>query len=227
MQQCFYRICAPVTAFKVLDPDPRAVDGGHVLGLRFEVMSRGQFLRPYYVMLVRPYAGSAQHRSCLRVHRHTLPSAVPLAGLAARHLAPPGKPEGRAHDQQQQQQPPRKQHLDRFVRGLRREIVRYHNRMGVSADLRRGLGLHDKARADDVADDDIVEVGIADVEAKQIRLTWADERSGRLVMDDDGKVVKFVVMGEHGRDWQTIASLQPKDEHVEDFVKRLQRDEGD
>ncbi|KAG6020100.1 hypothetical protein E4U41_002970, partial [Claviceps citrina] len=80
MQQCVYRISAPVTSFKVRDPDPHAVDGGHVLGLRFEVMSRGQFLRPYYVMLNRPYPGSKKH---LRVHRHTVPPAVPLAGLAA------------------------------------------------------------------------------------------------------------------------------------------------
>ena len=40
MQQCLYRTVNPVTAFKVLDPDPNAVDDGHVLGLRFEVMSR-------------------------------------------------------------------------------------------------------------------------------------------------------------------------------------------
>ncbi|KAG5914260.1 hypothetical protein E4U42_000583, partial [Claviceps africana] len=80
MQQCIYRISSPVTSFKVRDPDPHAVDRGHVLGLRFEVMSRGQFLRPYYVMLNRPYPGSKH----LRVHRHTVPPAVPLAGLAAR-----------------------------------------------------------------------------------------------------------------------------------------------
>ena len=172
-------------------------------------MSRGQFLQPYYVMLNRPYLDSAH----LRVHRHTLPPAIPLAGLAARHLPPP-KPET--------ENPP-KQDLDRFVRTLRREVARYHNRMGVSADLRRGLGLHvAKEEGQDVNPNDIVEVGIADIEAKQIRLTWADERSGRLVMDDDGKVVKLVVYGNQGRDWETTKELYGNHDRIEDVVKQLQ-----
>ncbi|CAI4211115.1 unnamed protein product [Parascedosporium putredinis] len=54
-QQCLYRICAGVTAFKVADPDPNAVDQGKVLGLRFEVMSKSQFIHPFFVMLNRPW----------------------------------------------------------------------------------------------------------------------------------------------------------------------------
>ncbi|KAF7544919.1 hypothetical protein G7Z17_g9570 [Cylindrodendrum hubeiense] len=206
MQQCLHRICSSVTSFKVHDPDPNAVDGGHILGLRFEVMSRGQFLRPYYVMLNRPYSGSKH----LRIHRHTLPPAVPLAGLAARHLPArrPGSDEPPQHD------------LDRFVRMLRREIVRYHNRLGVSADLRRGLGLHDQT-AENLTANDIVDVGIADIEAKQIRFTWADERSGRVVMDDDGKVLKLMVFGKQGRDWETTKELYGNYDRIEDVAKRL------
>ncbi|KAI5464205.1 Cenp-O kinetochore centromere component-domain-containing protein [Mariannaea sp. PMI_226] len=206
-QQCLYRICSSVTSFKVHDPDPNAVDGGHVLGLRFEIMSKGQFLRPYYVMLNRPFPG---HKH-LRIHRHTLPPAIPLPGLAARHLPAP-KP---------QSDRPVQQDLDKFTRTLRREIVRYHNRLGVSADLRRGLGLHEKT-ADDLTPNDIVEVGIADIEAKQIRLTWADERSGRIVMDDDGKVLKLVVFGKEGRDWETTKELSGKYDRIEDVTKKLQ-----
>lgn len=206
IQQCYYRICTPITTFKVHDPDPNAVDGGHVLGLRFEVMSRSQFLRPYYVMLNRPYFNS----TCLRVHRNTLPPAIPLAGLAARHLAPP-RPESDNSP---------KQDLDRFVRTLRREIMRYHNRLGVSADLRRSLVLHDKDKELQV--NDVIEVGIADIEAKQIKLTWADERSGRLVMDDDGKVVKLVIFGNEGHDWETTKELFAEHQRIEDVVKKLQ-----
>ncbi|KAH6888144.1 Cenp-O kinetochore centromere component-domain-containing protein [Thelonectria olida] len=207
IQQCLYRICTSVTSFKVHDPDPNAADGGHVLGLRFEVMSKGQFLRPYYVMLNRPYPGYKH----LRIHRHTLPPAIPLPGLAARHLPAP----------KTQNDNPVQQDLDRFVRTLRREVVRYHNRLGVSADLRRGLGLHEKTSADLTASD-IVEVGIADIEAKQIRLTWADERSGRVVMDDDGKVLKLVVFGKQGRDWETTKELYDNYGRIEDVTKKLQ-----
>ncbi|GKU02005.1 cenp-o kinetochore centromere component [Fusarium langsethiae] len=206
-QQNLYRSCSSVTAFKVHDPDPNAVDGGHVLGLRFEIMSKSQFLQPYYVFLNRPYYNSKY----MRVHRNTLPPAIPISGLAARHLPVP-RPES---------DDPPQQDLDRFVRALRREIVRYHNRLGVSADLRRSLGLH--GRIDDmVLPDDIVEVGIADIEAKQIRFSWADDRSGRVVMDSDGKIVKLMMFGREGRDWETTKELYGKYERIEDVSKTLQ-----
>ncbi|CAG2000923.1 unnamed protein product [Fusarium graminearum] len=206
-QQNLYRSCSSVTAFKVHDPDPNAVDGGHILGLRFEIMSKSQFLQPYYVFLNRPYFNSKY----MRVHRNTLPPAIPIARLVARHLPAP-RPESDS---------PPQQDLDRFVRTLRREIVRYHNRLGVSADLRRSLGLH--GRIDDtVLPDDIVEVGIADIEAKQIRFSWADDRSGRVVMDSDGKVIKLMMFGREGRDWETTKELYGKYERIEDVAKTLQ-----
>lgn len=223
-QQCLYRIAASVTAFKVHDPDPNAVDGGHVLGLRFEIMTRGQFLQPYYVMLNRPYS---THGKFLRVHRHTVPPAIPLAGLAARHLPAPKQQQQQQQTEEDESAP--KQDLERFVKALRREIMRYHNRLGVSADLRRSLGAHsNKQMAMTAADESvlpsnaIVDVSIADTEAKQIRLTWADERNGRLVMDDDGKVVKFMVFGAEGRDWETTRQLKDSPGRVEDIAKMLE-----
>ncbi|OAA45068.1 Centromere protein Cenp-O [Metarhizium rileyi] len=209
MQQCIYRISAPVTSFKVRDPDPNAVDEGHVLGLRFEIMSRGQFLRPYYVMLNRPYPGSKH----LRVHRHTVPPAVPLAGLAARYL-PPSRGSGGSNSSADQD-------LNRFVRALRREIVRYHNRLGVSADLRRRLGLHERGQQT-VPTNALVEAGIADIEAKQINLTWANDKTGRLIMDDDGNVVKFVVFGSDGRDWEASSAVFDKNDSVDDIARKLE-----
>lgn len=231
-QQCLYRIAASVTAFKVRDPDPHAVDGGHVLGLRFEAMTRGQFLQPYYVMLNRPYAG---HGQLLRVHRHTVPPAIPLSGLAARYLPGPKKQQLQQEEEAQEQQAkggddsspsPLSHHLnqdlERFVKSLRREIMRYHNRLGVSADLRRSLGAHSNSNKTATQNNVIIDVSIADTEAKQIRLTWADERNGRLVMDDDGKVVKFVVFGAtDGRDWETTRQLGDSQGRVEEVAKML------
>ncbi|KAJ6790218.1 hypothetical protein PWT90_11246 [Aphanocladium album] len=211
MQQCTYRIATPVTAFKIRDPDPNAVDGGHVLGIRFEVMSQGHFLRPYYVMLNRPYPNSSH----LRVHRHTVPPAVPVGGLAARYLP---APRSEAAAQQTTQD------LDRFARALRREIVRFHNRLGLTADLRKTVGLQKKGRAGGgVTPNDVVEAGIADVEAKHVKLAWADGRSGRILMDQDGKVEKFVVFGPEGRDWRMTRLLFDSRDGVDDIARKLRR----
>ncbi|TQS32666.1 hypothetical protein Golomagni_07016 [Golovinomyces magnicellulatus] len=207
-QQCAYRISTAVTAFKIHDPDPNAVDSGNVLGIRFEVMSIGQFLRPYYVMLNRPYANSRH----LRVHRHTIPPAIALAGLAARHLPPP-----RFNGEEETTQD-----LQHFVRAVRRDIIRYHNRLGVTADLRRSARLHQAAQKGQNNDTSIIDVGIADIEAKQITLTWADERSGRLVVDDEGKVLKFAVFGSEGRDWLVSEELLRGGDRVEDITATLE-----
>lgn len=217
MQQCAYRITTPITAFKVRDPDPNAVDAGHVLGLRFEAMSQGHFLRPYYVMLNRPYPDSPSH---LRVHRHTVPPAIPIGGLAARHLPPPRAVTATAATQQTTQD------LDRFARALRREIMRFHNRLGLTADLRKTVGVQRKGKAAAAAPTprEVVEAGIADVEAKHVKLAWADGRSGRILMDKDGKVQKFVVFGPEGRrDWRLTRLLSDPRDGVDDIARKLRR----
>lgn len=68
----------------------------------------------------------------------------------------------------------------------------------------------------------LVEVGIADIEAKQINLTWADDRTGRLIMDDDGNVVKFVVFGSEGRDWEASNDVFSKNDNIEDVARKLE-----
>ncbi|KAI0008335.1 Cenp-O kinetochore centromere component-domain-containing protein [Xylariaceae sp. FL0662B] len=212
-QQCLYRACASITTFKVRDPDPNAIDGGNVLGLRFEVMSKARFLRPYYVLLNRPYAGSRH----LRVHRHTVPPCIPLAGLASRHLPPPT-----ARDDYGKS---RRQDLSRFARALRRELVRYQNRSAVIGDLRRAAGLEGKKGRDEgarvEAEVPIVDVSAADAEAKQIRVEWTDGRTGRLIMGDDGDILKMVVQSEVGQDRETVRQLLGGSVRVEEIAKRL------
>jgi len=250
-QQCLYRACASVTTFRVRDPDPHAVDGGSVLGIRLEVMRRGRFLRPYYVLLNRPYAeetGSHGHtdgnpsmrhqhqqgprRRYLRVHRHTIPPSIPLAGLAARYLpAPPHRQRQAGGDDENDTVPtPKPQDLSRFVRTLRRELVRYHNRMAAIADLRKAVGLGRQRDGEKAAGDDdkvvrsgtrIVDISPADAEARQIKVDWADGRTGRLVVDEDGEVVKFVAFGEAGRDRAAERELLAGSTRLEDVAKRL------
>lgn len=220
-QQSLYRACATLTTFRARDPDPHAVDAGAILGLRIEVVTRARFLRPYYVLLNRPYQTAAgKGRRYLRVHRHTLPACIPLAGLAGRFLPSPSAKEGGEKG--------RRQDLAGFARAVRREVVGYHMRMGVVADLKRAVGaLGKKAGGDD--DDDggdgegrkLVDVMPADAEAKQLTVEWADGRTGRLVMGDDGEIVKLVVVGENGRDREAGRELLQGAVRVEEVVRRL------
>ncbi|KAI1120789.1 cenp-O kinetochore centromere component [Nemania abortiva] len=210
-QQCLYRACATITTFKVTDPDPNAVDGGNVLGLRFEVMSKAKFVRPYYVMLNRPYA----NRRYLRVHRHTVPQCIPLSGLAARHLPSPAD--------KNEDDTPRKQDLSRFARALRRELVRYHNRAAVIGDMKRAAGLHSKKAADQEPETSIVDITAADAEAKQISIQWRDGRSGRLIMNDDGEIMRMVVQGDMGQDRETVRQFLGGAVRVEDVPRHLEK----
>ncbi|KAK4234034.1 hypothetical protein C8A03DRAFT_47545 [Achaetomium macrosporum] len=225
-QQCLYRACAGITTFRARDPDPHAVDGGAILGLRIEVVSRARFLRPYYVLLNRPYPGPEASRH-LRVHRHTLPPCIPLAGLAARYLPAPtvggksgssSREDGDAGAARAQQ----KQDLARFARALRREVVRYHHRLGIIADLKKAAGLgRPRSGEGESPERQLVDISPADAEAKQLTIEWADGRTGRLVMGDDGEILKLVVVGENGRDREAGRDLLGGAVRVEDVVKRL------
>ncbi|KAL1648327.1 hypothetical protein SLS58_002080 [Diplodia intermedia] len=82
-----HRTCAGVTAFRVKDPDPCAVDNGKILGVRIEVSVKGRFAAPYYLLLNRSSSGSED----LRIHKHTIPPCIPLRGLAAKYLPQQGQ----------------------------------------------------------------------------------------------------------------------------------------
>ncbi|KAH6647045.1 cenp-O kinetochore centromere component [Truncatella angustata] len=208
LQQSLYRTCASVTTLKIRDPDPHAVDEGNVLGLRFEVMSRSRFIRPYYVMLNRPYPNSRH----LRVHRHTLPPCIPLAGLAARFLPAPKSDESESDAKQQD--------LSHFARTLRRELVRYQNRITSISDLRKAVGLGSHKGKIKETGTVITDISAVDAEAKQIRLEWEDGRTGRLVMDDDGKILKMVAQNGNERDRDGVRELLGGISNIEELIRR-------
>ncbi|KAF8862472.1 hypothetical protein BDZ45DRAFT_645856 [Acephala macrosclerotiorum] len=192
-QENLYRCCAGITTFRIRDPDPRAVDNGYILGIRIDVSTSGKFVRPYYIMLNKPWAG----KELLRVHRHTVPPCIPLSSLADRWL-PNGKGAVAMGDKELGG---RRQDLTRFVRALRREVVGYHNRVSVIKGLRKEFKLDEKvSRKGKDRERVIADITAADAEAKQVRIEWVDGRIGRAVVDDKGEVGKCVVIGEEGRD---------------------------
>lgn len=202
-----------MTSFRARDPDPNAVDSGRLLGLRIEAVSRGRFLRPYFVLLHRGATPSD-----LRVHRHTLPPCIPIEPLAARYLPTGG---GGA------------QGLVGFARALRREVVAYHNRIGVIADMKRAVGISrgqgqekrkegEEEEGEDEKEEEetargaggavrVVEIAPVDPEAYQVRVEWADGRIGRVVLGPDGRVEQAAVFKDGGgRDIEGTRLLGPR-----------------
>ena len=53
-QESLYRLAAGATMFEVKDPDPHAVDGGRVLGIRIEVCIGSVFVRAFIVQVRLP-----------------------------------------------------------------------------------------------------------------------------------------------------------------------------
>ena len=205
-----YRACASITSFQIQDPDPNAVDNGHVLGLRIDASSSGKFVRPYYIMLNKPYSGSA----ALRIHRHTVPPCIPLASLATKYLPAPKVAEGIVKEKQQD--------LTSFVRKLRREITGYHLRVASIKHLRKGFSLDEKLSGKGKEKErEIADISAADAEAKQVRIEWIDGKVGRCVVGMNGEVVKCVIIGEDGRDRETERRVLGGDKRMEGIAVRL------
>ncbi|KAF7959395.1 hypothetical protein EAE96_001015 [Botrytis aclada] len=205
-----YRACASITSFQIKDPDPNAVDNGHILGLRIEASSSGKFVRPYYIMLNKPYSGSA----ALRMHRHTVPPCIPLASLAAKYLPAPKVSEGIVKA--------KRQDLTAFVRVLRREITGYHLRVASIKHLRKRFSLDEKlSRKGKEKEREIADISAADAEAKQVRIEWIDGKVGRCVVGMNGEVVKCVIIGEDGRDRETERRVLGGDKRMEGIADRL------
>ncbi|KAH8590076.1 Cenp-O kinetochore centromere component-domain-containing protein [Bisporella sp. PMI_857] len=212
-QENLYRACASITTFRIQDPDPNAVDGGKVLGIRIDVSSHGKFVRPYYVMLNKPFAGS----ELMRIHRHTLPPCIPLSSLATQHLPDPHQSGGVVKG--------KKQDLRMFVRSLRREVIGYHNRTSVIKLLRKEFKLDEVSKSSKGKEREriIVDISAADAEAKQVRIEWTDGRIGRCVVNNCGEVQKCVIIGEDGRDREIERQILGKDGHgrMEGIAERL------
>jgi len=167
-----------------------------------------------------------------------VPPCIPLPGLAGRYLPPPPKAgQGGGGDGENDDEQGKRQDLARFARALRREVVRYHHRLGVVADLRKAaaLGREKDIKAEAGGDEEedgeesrlerqqnrLVDITPADAEAKQLTIEWADGRTGRLAMGDDGEIVKLVVLGDNGRDREAGRDLLGGAVRVEDVVRRL------
>jgi central kinetochore subunit Mal2/MCM21 len=209
-----YRACAGVTAYKVKDPDPNAINNGNILGVSIDVAIGGKFVETYHVLLNwRSRDGSR----LLRIHKHTVPPCIPLQQLVNKWLPTSGKDEELDPEQD----------LVRFGRFLRKELVAWHMRAKAVEVLKKEAGLsNDKARedqnngleatgqilnafaSDDEASSDAEEdiadgpSRILDIECdaavRQIAITWSDRRLAVLTVTKDGRIEKAVCRARDG-----------------------------
>ncbi|USP82575.1 hypothetical protein yc1106_09849 [Curvularia clavata] len=203
-----YRACAGVTAFKVKDPDPHAVNDGNILGVSIDVSVAEKFIETYHVLLsVRDKDG----RKLLSIHKHTIPPCIPLQQLAAKWLPGSGKDE--EHDPEQD--------LVRFGRLLRKELVSWCMRVDAVDKLKKEAGLPKQRHSGEdlvdtsttkvlnafVSDDDassdiegsededgsprIVDIDV-DAAVRHINITWSDSRTAAMTVTKDGRIEKAV-----------------------------------
>ncbi|KAF2109803.1 Cenp-O kinetochore centromere component-domain-containing protein [Lophiotrema nucula] len=211
-----YRACAGVTAYKVKDPDPNAVDDGNILGVRIEVSVEGRFIDTYHVLFNRPHP---RHKTVLKIHKHTVPPCIAIRPLANRFLPMSQKDATTATEQD----------LLKFGRSLRKEIVAWHLRTAAVERLRQNAGLPDKATraaeeqrkhpvgqvlnnfvSDGEEDSDEEErrrtrlgpvkiVAIdCDMSVSEIQVTWSDGRSATMKVMKDGRIERGVFRTKEG-----------------------------
>jgi central kinetochore subunit Mal2/MCM21 len=234
--QNVYQACAGVTAYRVKDPDPNAVDNGNLLGVRIEVMVEGRFVETYHVLFKRGEKAGERERGVLRVHKHTVPACVNIGGLVERWM-PTGK--GKEQD------------LVRFGRALRVELVGWHLRRRAVEKLRKEAGLEDKVKKGEsepgygkvlnafVSDEEekeeeddeveerrkrrngpakIKEID-ADLAVRQIDFTWSNGQTASVEVAKDGEVTKGVVRTANGARLPNLEKKIPG--RIEGLVSRL------
>jgi central kinetochore subunit Mal2/MCM21 len=232
-----YRACAGITAYKVKDPDPCAVDNGNVLGVRIEVSIGGSFVEAYHVLLNRP---NAAHRNMLKIHKHTVPPCIPLQSLANKWLPVTKK----------SAEEPREQDLVKFGKHLRKELVSWHLRLEALEKLRKdamvpgqtarregpnvepepGMVLNAFVSDDEDSEEDdhlneqdgaLKISGIdGDAAVREITVTWSNGSVGIFKVTKDGEVDKAAVRTKEGMRETSLSSKALG--RIEGLLQRLE-----
>jgi len=93
-----------ITAFRAQDPDPNALQGGQILGVRLDIFStRQKTFRPPYHLLFQ-----VQGDGRLKLHKHTIPASIALKPMLAKHMGPT-------------------QDVGQFARAIRRQLTMLSN----------------------------------------------------------------------------------------------------
>jgi len=157
---------AGVTTFSA-----REATGETLLGLRFEVFSRGErrYLTPIYVLVeLKPTEKGGE--PVFVVARHSAPAFLGVMELAGRYLPPKGK-----------------QDLTRFVREVNRRVGRWRRRVDAAEKFKQIAIAVGKAQAVEVDD-----------EVALLVIKWKSGAEAKCKVDERGEVVKVVTTSRKG-----------------------------
>jgi central kinetochore subunit Mal2/MCM21 len=207
------RTISGITAMRLQDPDPNAVNAGKVLGVRIDVFSTAKkhFLAPYHL-----FFHEVGDTGILRLHKHTIPTFVPLQHLLRRHMPTPDPESEDGGDGAARQD------LPLFLRALRQELVCYAKRLDAIEKLKlicvgKGRQAHK-----------ITVVTMCDPGAREVELEWQDGAVARLRMGLDGLVERTVVRSKGGarsgrRKRRLERMIMSEGGHVSDLPLRLRK----
>lgn len=217
-QSNIHRLAFGITAFPFNDPNPAGTDDALVdprlLGIRLEIPCRdGTYKAPHYILCRRVGADGVK----LRVHRHTIPSFIPLKDYEDDFLPVAAEEEENNGDDTTMDEATEgdeagpKQDLHGFVRRVRRDLIGWNSRVEAIQFVAEQLGLSpssdektrkkqkrtgSKSLPDSCGVHRFEAVG---VDARYARIEWQDGRVGRVKICDKGYVERAVVFGDEGR----------------------------
>lgn len=210
-----------MTAFPFTDPSPEHQSFNPLLGIRFDICDRaGRFPKQYHIFCRRVSASSQE----LRIHRHTIPSLVPLSDYEKQYLPLTDEGYGGSEDSYlSNSDHPKTQDLHTLVTRVRKDLVSWTLRLDAIDFLRECLDLpppkvktgtgsemEDDGQADedeDMSDSEFESCGkfgvrqleICSPDASQARILWSDDRVGRIKLSPEGGIVKAAVFSGAGR----------------------------
>lgn len=243
-----HRLALGVTSFPFTDPSPECQALNPLLGVRFDICQQGgRYTKPYYLFCRRVSASSQE----LRIHRHTIPSLVPLHDYEKKYLPLADEGYGGSEDSfhsNREHYGPRTQDLHALVRRVRQDLVSWRLRVD-AIDLVRdhlelpppktnpGNGQDAKISGDGRTDEDeemsdndfescgrfgVRQLEICNADGSQVRILWADDRVGRIKLSREGEIIKAAVFSGDGQLGKQERILSSGSATVYDLARRLE-----
>jgi central kinetochore subunit Mal2/MCM21 len=243
-QEKIHRLAFSVTSFPYTDPSPET-SNVPLLGIRIDICSRtGKFDPPYYLHFKRKQLNDTSNElDELSIYRHTIPSHIPLRNYEVQYL--PQRDEGYGSEVSSEVVNGNKQDLHALVRKVRKDLVSWTLRREAIEVLAEELGLVPEITKDPAAHENdeyasfvtpidaneesaFKSVAATAIEARFVRVVWANGRLARVKISDKGLVERAIVFGEvSGEDRRIKASenvlVGDGLVRIEELAERLKR----